>query len=158
VTFILKPVLSRNPCSEPPSCFQSYSRLNYLSHGDVPSYRVLEGSRAVFNRKLDKFRRQPSLLCDVSSRSGCSRSRGFVLLEWTHRGLHSTFNHDLIHQRKLYPRVLRDYLTSALAVRQAADYGEAGVSAKVARRQVRRAAQFVNAAQEVIGREQGRRS
>lgn len=81
---------------------------------------------------------------------------GLVRSEWTHRGLHSTFNRDLITQRKLYPRVLRDYLTSALAVRQAADYGEAGVSAKIARRQVRRAAQFVNAAEEVISRGKAR--
>ena len=78
---------------------------------------------------------------------------GLVRSEWTHRGLHSTFNRDLIHQRKLYPRVFRDYLTSALTVRQAADYGEAGVSAKIAHRQVRRANEFVNVTQEVMSRE-----
>jgi hypothetical protein len=83
---------------------------------------------------------------------------GLVRSEWTHKGLHSSFNRDLIRQRKLYPTVLRDYLTSALAVRQAADYGETGVSAKIARRQVRRAAQFVNAAKEVISRERPSRS
>jgi len=78
---------------------------------------------------------------------------GFARTEWTHRGLHSSFNRDLIQQRKLYPHALRDYLTSALAVRQAADYGESGISAKIARRQVRRANEFVTVTQEVISHE-----
>ena len=69
---------------------------------------------------------------------------------WTHKGLHSSFNQELIQHRKLYPRVLRDYLTAALTVRQAADYGEAGVSAKIAQRQVRRATLFVKTVEEVL--------
>ena len=77
---------------------------------------------------------------------------GVLRSEWSHKGLHSIFNQELIHQRKLYPRVLRDYLTSALTVRQAADYGEGGVSTKIAQRQVRRAAAFVKTAKEVMGR------
>jgi len=79
-------------------------------------------------------------------------SEGLVRSEWSHKGLHSSFNQDLIRQKKLYPRVLRDYLTSALAVRQAADYGEAGVSAKIAQRQARRAAAFIKSVEEVISR------
>ncbi len=78
---------------------------------------------------------------------------GFVQAEWSHKGLHSSFNQELIHRRKLYPRVLRDHLTSALTVRQAADYGEAGVSTKIAQRQVRRAAAFVKTVEEVISHE-----
>ncbi len=79
-------------------------------------------------------------------------AEGLIRLEWSHRGLHSSFNQELIHQRKLYPRVFRDYLTFALTVRQAADYGEGGVSAKIAQRQIHRAAAFVKAAKEVISR------
>ena len=77
---------------------------------------------------------------------------GLVRSEWSHKALHSSFNQGLIHRRKPYPRVLRDYLTSALAVRQAADYGETGDSAKIAQRQARRAANFVQTVEEVIGR------
>ena len=79
-------------------------------------------------------------------------AQGLVRSEWSHKALHSSFNQQLIHQRKLYPRVLRDYLTSALAVRQAADYGEEGISARIAQRQVRRAATFVKTVEEVISR------
>ena len=77
-------------------------------------------------------------------------AEGFARAEWSHKGLHSSFNQELIHHRKLYPRIFRNYLTSALTVRQAADYGEAGVSTKIARRQVRRAATFVKTLEEVI--------
>lgn len=80
-------------------------------------------------------------------------AEGLMRSQWSHKGLHSSFNQELIHQRKLYPRVFRDYLTSALTVRQAADYGEDGVSAKIAARQVRRAEGFVNLVTEVINRE-----
>jgi hypothetical protein len=41
--------------------------------------------------------------------------------------------------------MFRDYLSVALEVRQGADYGWAGVSHKIAQRQVRRAALFVTA-------------
>ena len=43
-------------------------------------------------------------------------------------------------------------LTSALTVRQAADYEETGVSAKIAQRHARRAASFVQTVEEVISR------
>lgn len=79
-------------------------------------------------------------------------AEGLVRSEWSHKSLHSSFNRELVHQRKLYPRVFRDYLTSALTVRQAADYGEAGVSAKIAQRQARRAVIFVKTVEEVISR------
>jgi uncharacterized protein (UPF0332 family) len=77
---------------------------------------------------------------------------GLVRSEWSHKGLHTSFNQELIQRRKLYPRVLRDYLTAALTVRQAADYGEPGISAKVAQRQVQRAVAFVQRVEEVISR------
>ena len=79
-------------------------------------------------------------------------AEGLVRLEWSHKSLHAIFNQELIQRRKLYPRALRDYLTLALVVRQAADYEESGVSAKVAQRQVHRAAVFVQRVEEVIGR------
>lgn len=77
-------------------------------------------------------------------------AQGIVRPEWSHKSLHSSFNQQLIHQKKVYPRVFRDYLTSALTVRLAADYGEGGISDKIARRQVRRALGFVKATEEVI--------
>ncbi|MBI2089445.1 MAG: HEPN domain-containing protein [Deltaproteobacteria bacterium] len=80
-------------------------------------------------------------------------AEGLMRSQWSHKGLHSSFNPELIHQRKLYPRIFRDYLTSALTVRQAADCGEDGVSAKITARQVRRAEGFVNLVTEVIKRE-----
>lgn len=79
-------------------------------------------------------------------------AEGLTRTEWSHKGLHSSFNQELIHQKKVYPRIFRNYLTSALTVRQAADYGEVGVSAKIAQRQVRRATAFVTAVEEVTSR------
>jgi uncharacterized protein (UPF0332 family) len=77
---------------------------------------------------------------------------GLVRSEWSHKALHASFNQELIHRRKCYPRELRDYLTSALTVRQAADYGEAGISMRIAKRQVRRAAVFIQTVEEVSSR------
>jgi len=127
----------------------------------------MEMSRAIESLKAAELCLGENLVNSAASRAyyamfqaaqAALEAAGLVRSEWSHKGLHSTFNRDLIHQRKLYPRVFRDYLTSALAVRQAADYGEPGVSAKIARRQVRRAGQFVNAAEEVISREKGQHS
>jgi uncharacterized protein (UPF0332 family) len=74
---------------------------------------------------------------------------GFTRTAWSHPGLQATFTTELIHRRKLYPATFRDYLSSGIVVRQAADYGRAGVSQKIARRIVRRAALFVAAVEEV---------
>lgn len=79
-------------------------------------------------------------------------AEGFARLEWTHRGVHATFNQQLIHQKKLYPRVFLSYLTFSLTVRQAADYGEVGTSVKIAKRQVRRARVFIETVEEVVSR------
>lgn len=79
-------------------------------------------------------------------------SEGLTRTEWSHKGLHATFNQELIRHKKVYPQIFRNYLTSALTVRQAADYGEAGVSGKIAQRQVRRAAAFVKAVEEATNR------
>jgi uncharacterized protein (UPF0332 family) len=59
-------------------------------------------------------------------------AEGLVRSEWSHKGMHASFNQELSQRRKLYPRAFRDYLTAALTVRQAADYGESGSSLKVA--------------------------
>lgn len=69
---------------------------------------------------------------------------------WSHPGLQAAFSTELIHRRKKYPVVFRDYLSSGLAIRHAADYGGAGVSGKVAQRMVRRAAAFLTAVQESV--------
>lgn len=71
---------------------------------------------------------------------------------WSHPGLQATFTTELIHRRKRYAATFRDYLSAALVVRQAADYGRAGVRHKIAQRQVHRTALFVRAVQEVLHR------
>lgn len=69
---------------------------------------------------------------------------------WSHPELQATFTTELIHRRKRYAAVFRDYLSAALVVQPAADYGRAGVSHKIAQRQIRRAAFFVRAVREVL--------
>ena len=69
---------------------------------------------------------------------------------WSHPSVQALFTTELIHRRKRYAATFRDYLAAALVVRQAADYGRAGVSHRIAQRQVRRAALFVTAVQEVL--------
>jgi uncharacterized protein (UPF0332 family) len=59
-------------------------------------------------------------------------AEGWVRSEWSHKGLHASFNQEPIQRRKLYPRAFLDYLIAALTVRQAADYEESGICAKVA--------------------------
>lgn len=68
--------------------------------------------------------------------------------EWSHQRLQGVFVGELIHRRKIYPSVFRDYLSSGLIIRQSADYGQAGVSRKIAQRLVHRAASFVAAVEE----------
>lgn len=68
---------------------------------------------------------------------------------WSHPALQAALATELIHRRKLLSAQLRDYLSSGLAVRHAADYGHAGIGLKVAQRIVRRAAEFVNAVEEL---------
>lgn len=68
--------------------------------------------------------------------------------EWSHAGLQAAFVRELIHQRKIYPAVFRDYLSSGLRMRHVADYGREGVSRKTAQRLVHRAASFVAAVEE----------
>lgn len=69
---------------------------------------------------------------------------------WSHAGLQASFATELISRRKMYPSVLRDYLSVGLRVRHAADYGDPGVSRKVAERTLRRATAFVTAVEEAI--------
>jgi len=69
---------------------------------------------------------------------------------WSHPSLQATFTTELIHRRKRYAAMFRDYLSAALVVRQAADYGWTGMSHKIAQRQVRRATLFVTAVREVL--------
>ena len=69
----------------------------------------------------------------------------------SHAGLQAVFTAELIHRRKVYPAVFRDYLSSGLEVRQVADYGRSGVSARVAQRLVRRAGSFVSRVWEATG-------
>jgi len=75
---------------------------------------------------------------------------GITRLTWSHPSLQAIFTTELIHRRKRYAATFRDYLSAALVVRQAADYGRAGVSQKIAQRMVRRAALFVTAVSEAL--------
>jgi len=70
--------------------------------------------------------------------------------EWSHAGLQSAFVRELIHQRKIYPAVFRDYLSSGLRMRHVADYRREGVSRKTAQRLVHRADSFVTAVEEKV--------
>jgi uncharacterized protein (UPF0332 family) len=64
---------------------------------------------------------------------------------WSHPALQAALTTELIHRRKLLSASFRDYLSSGLAIRHAADYGRTGIGMKVAQRIVRRAAEFVTA-------------
>ena len=70
--------------------------------------------------------------------------------EGSHAGLQSAFVRELIHQRKIYPAVFRDYLSSGLRIRHVADYRREGVSRKTAQRLVHRAGSFVTAVEEKV--------
>jgi uncharacterized protein (UPF0332 family) len=69
--------------------------------------------------------------------------------KWSHHGLQAMFTTELIQRRKIYPASMRDHLVSGLNIRQAADYRDAGVSQKTARRRLQKAAAFVSAVEEV---------
>ena len=69
---------------------------------------------------------------------------------WGHAGLQAAFATECIHRRKIYPAALREHLSIGLRIRQAADYGHAGVSQNIAHRLLRRAAVFVSAVEEVV--------
>ncbi len=71
------------------------------------------------------------------TRAGVSRTT------WSHPALQAAFATELVHRRKAYPLVFRDYLSA----------GRAGVSHKVAGRQVRRATSFFRAVEEGEGHE-----
>jgi len=73
---------------------------------------------------------------------------GFPRDEWSPAGLQAAFANELIHRRKIYPAVFRDYLSSGLRTRHVADYGREGVSRKTAQRLVHRAASLVTAVEE----------
>ncbi|MGH9429046.1 MAG: HEPN domain-containing protein [Terriglobia bacterium] len=75
---------------------------------------------------------------------------GFPRKEWSHYGLQAGFTTELIHHKKLYPGIFRDYLSQGFGVRRAADYGLAGVSKKIAQRLVHRATAFVTAVEERV--------
>ena len=75
---------------------------------------------------------------------------GLARPTWSHSGLQAVFATELIQRRKIYPAALRDHLASGLKVRQAADYGPASVSRKIAQRLLQRATVFVSTIEEVI--------
>jgi uncharacterized protein (UPF0332 family) len=75
---------------------------------------------------------------------------GFERTRWSHAGLQAVFVAELIQRRKIYPAVFRNYLATGLEIRQEADYGDAGVSQKMAQRMLQRATAFVSAVEEVI--------
>ena len=78
---------------------------------------------------------------------------GFARPQLSHPALQAALATELIYRRKLYPAVFRDdYLSTALRTRHVADYGDTGITQKVAGRAVRRATAFVTAVeQEVSG-------
>jgi len=75
---------------------------------------------------------------------------GYTRATWGHAVLQATFTAELIARRKVYPSGLRDYLSTGLLTRNAADYGTSGISQKVAQRMLLRATRFVAAVEEVL--------
>lgn len=59
---------------------------------------------------------------------------GFERTRWSHADLQAVFVAELIQRRTIYPAVFRNYLATGLEIWQEADYGDAGVSQKMARR------------------------
>jgi uncharacterized protein (UPF0332 family) len=106
----------------------------------------MEPARSIESLKAAELCLRESLVSSAVSRAYYAmfqvvqvalEAAGLVRPAWSHKALHASFNQELIHRRKLYTRELQDYLTSALTVRQAADYSEAGISMRIAQRQVR---------------------
>jgi len=76
---------------------------------------------------------------------------GVTRMMWSHPGLQASFASEVIMRRKLYPPRFRDYLSVGLGVRQAADYGYAGVSMKMSHRLMRKAGDFVHTVERIAG-------
>src|SRR4029434_5818950 len=77
---------------------------------------AMELARAIESLKAADLCLQEGLVNSAASRAYYAmfqatqialEAEGLVRSEWSHKGLHSSFNQELIHRRKLYPRVLR---------------------------------------------------
>jgi uncharacterized protein (UPF0332 family) len=88
----------------------------------------MELTRAVESLRAAELCRREGLVSSAASRAYYTmfqaaqvalEAEGLVRSEWSHKGLHASFNQELIQRRKLYPRAFRDYLIAALTVRQA---------------------------------------
>ncbi|MBI2939489.1 MAG: HEPN domain-containing protein [Chloroflexi bacterium] len=71
--------------------------------------------------------------------------------QWGHDFVQAAFVGQLINRRKLYPENLRDVLVRSFALRQAGDYGRVFVTDTQVLRILRRAREFLAAAQERRG-------
>jgi len=71
--------------------------------------------------------------------------------QWSHSFVPRQFSGQLIYRRKLYPSDLRNTLSRAYLLRQAADYGSSSVSRNDTERMLRRAREFVRAVEERRG-------
>jgi uncharacterized protein (UPF0332 family) len=75
------------------------------------------------------------------------QAAGVARVQWSHPLLQAAFTTELIHRRKIFPSMFRDYLSVGLRARQTADYGKVGISHRIAHRMVRRATTFVSTVQ-----------
>ena len=114
----------------------------------VRAVRFNTGRQALRRGRAREFVSQSSLYALFQAAQVALENAGITRPSWSHPGLQAAFSTELIHRRKAYPGVFRDYLSSGLALRQVADYGRDGVSLKVAKRLVRRATAFVAAIEE----------
>ena len=78
--------------------------------------------------------------------------QGFKQTEWSHGGLRETFSRELVVKRSIYPPKFGEWLNNAYTLRTKANYELEGVSAKIARRLLSHAREFVAAIQEVVSR------
>jgi uncharacterized protein (UPF0332 family) len=79
------------------------------------------------------------------------RHVGIVREEWSHGGLQHAFGLELIKKRALLARQTGQWLASAYDLRSKAHYDAGGVGAKVTRRMVQHAGEFLAKMEEVIG-------
>jgi uncharacterized protein (UPF0332 family) len=73
---------------------------------------------------------------------------GFQVERIDHDKVQANFNGELIRRKKAYPRHLKSHLMDLQTVRNIADYRATPVSKKVARRQLSRAQEYVEALRE----------
>ena len=80
------------------------------------------------------------------------RHVGVVREEWSHGGLQYTVGLELIKKRAILARQMGEWFAATYDLRRKAHYDADGVGAKVTRRTVQHAREFLAKVEEVMGR------